>query len=158
MYAIRSYYGGRYLQLGETNPSPYITETIEELAAAGATVAVVVCNTAHILYDQWARSTSIPVINIIDAAVAEARCVRGGGVASLVSESLAKHNIYGRAIDAAGLESYSLPEMHQSLVSGFIEQVKVHGRLNKEDDVAVGKLIDHLNAYNVGTVLRNNFV
>jgi aspartate racemase len=39
---------GRYFQLGETDPSPAIKESISELHLQGATVVVVPCNTAHV--------------------------------------------------------------------------------------------------------------
>src|SRR4051812_28423752 len=41
---------GRHLELGETDPSPYLREGIEALLAQGAALVALPCNTAHILY------------------------------------------------------------------------------------------------------------
>ena len=60
---------GRHLQLGERDPSPFIKLTIEELARQGATVVVVPCNTAHILYERWAVDAPVPVPHIVDVTV-----------------------------------------------------------------------------------------
>ena len=47
----------------------------------GATIAVVVCNTAHILYDRWAPGAAIPVLDIIEETVR--RAAAGGATAVL---------------------------------------------------------------------------
>jgi aspartate racemase len=143
---------GRHLQLGERDPSPYISETITELANAGATVAVVACNTAHILYDRWASNAPIPVLNIIDTVIAEALYLHASKVVALASRSLVEYDLYGSKSEAAGLSYQRLPSSIQELVFHFIEQVKIAGRLSEEDEEALNLLICHLRAQQLDTI------
>src|SRR5690348_692419 len=82
---------GRHLQLGETDPSEAIAATIDELARQGATLAVVVCNTAHILFDRWSRNAPIPILHIIEETVRAAQGAGACKVVALASASLAQY-------------------------------------------------------------------
>ena len=68
---------GRYLELGERDPSPLIRETIDELAEQGATVVAVPCNTAHLLYDRWASGARVAVPNLIEVTADRVAGVSG---------------------------------------------------------------------------------
>jgi aspartate racemase len=144
---------GRHLQLGERDPSPFIAETIAELAANGATVAVVACNTAHILFDRWAVDAPIPVINIIDAVIGAAKVQGAIKVATLASGSLAAYDLYNRCAEEAGLTCCRLSAEYQAWVSSFIEQVKVGGELSGEGLAKLDLLIDYLKGQGIDTVL-----
>jgi aspartate racemase len=137
---------GRHLQLGETDPSPAIAATIRELAEQGATLAVVVCNTAHILFDRWSRDLPIPVLNIIDETIRLVIASKASRVASLASKSLAESGVYARAAERAGVRSHSISERYQSYVSGFIESIKVSGATTAADDANLAELVAHLRA------------
>lgn len=144
---------GRHLQLGERDPSPYIAETISELAANGATVAVVVCNTAHILYERWFRNSPIPIINIMDAVIAQAQRHQARHVVTLTSNSLAEYDLYGRKAEAAGLSCHRLNPHYQAFVGNFIEQVKKRGRLADEGQMELKQLLTYLKTQPIDTVL-----
>lgn len=144
---------GRHLQLGERNPSPYIAETIAELARAGATVAVVVCNTAHILYEQWAREAPIPVLHIVREAVEVARRSGARRLLALTSASLAERDLYGRQAEHAGLPCMPLSPDAQHIVNALIESIKQRGCLSPDEEAAVKTLIDHACLAGVDTVL-----
>jgi aspartate racemase len=143
---------GRHLQLGERDPSPYIAETIDELAAAGATVAVVVCNTAHILYERWSPNSPIPIINIMDAVIAQAQRQKARHVVALTSTSLAEHDLYGRRAEAAGLSCHRLTHSYQDFVGGIIEQVKQKGGLTDVGLVQLKQLLAQLKTQSIDTV------
>jgi aspartate racemase len=144
---------GRHLQLGEKDPSPDIAATIRELADQGATVAVVVCNTAHILFDRWAADLPIPVLNIVDETVKLASAGDGKQVTPLVSNSLATSDIYGKAAEAAGLKVHRVGKPYQDFINGFIESVKTTGDLKPADRASVESLIAHLKAEKIETVV-----
>ncbi|MBZ0113167.1 MAG: amino acid racemase [Thermoanaerobaculia bacterium] len=144
---------GRHLQLGETDPSAAIAATIEELASQGATLAVVVCNTAHILFDGWGRSASIPVLNIIDETVSAARSHGARKVTPLVSTSLAKADLYGSAVESVGLECTRLGSEDQELVGEVIEQIKIEGQMDSIVTDRVRALLEALRLRGVDTVL-----
>lgn len=143
---------GRHLQLGETDPSPFIAATIAELAAAGATIAVVACNTAHILFDRWAANSPIPVLNIVDATIEQARLSGARDVMALTSESLARYDLYGKTAEAAGFSFHSLPAEFQKIVNGLIEEVKVRGDLSQEGHLAFSQLLKYLSNLTVDSI------
>lgn len=118
---------GRHLELGETDPSPFIAATIRELAAQGATVVVVPCNTAHVLYGRWSAEAQVALPNIVDETVADIAAQGARRVASLVSPSLRRHDVYGAALRRAGLESVDPGEAGAALVAQAIEDVKRSG-------------------------------
>lgn len=143
---------GRHLQLGETDPSPAIAATIDELARQGATVAVVVCNTAHILFDRWGKAPPIPVLHIVDETVRAAVARGARRAAALVSSSLASAGLYARAIIAAGGESVPLTGDQQTTVAALIERVKT-GASDLHRDAAATRLLDELIASGADTII-----
>ena len=144
---------GRHLQLGETDPSPAIAATIRELAAQGANVAVVVCNTAHIVYDRWAPGSPIPVPHIVREAVAQAANQGSRRVTPLVSSSLAEYDLYGLAVEQAHLECRRLDSEQQRVVGDLIEQIKVQGALDPTHQDDARRLLSSLRQEGVDTVL-----
>ncbi len=115
---------GRHLELGETDPSPYIAQTIAELAAQGATVVVVPCNTAHLLYERWATQASVPVPHIVQEAVAAVQRAGAKRVAALTSSSLRQHALFDRTMTAAGLEAVNIGDELARSVAIAIDEVK----------------------------------
>jgi aspartate racemase len=144
---------GRHLQLGETDPSPAIAATIDELARQGATVAVVVCNTAHILYERWAREARIPVLHIIEETVQHAAARGARRIAALVSASLAEHDLYGQRIRAMSLQSHELARADQDVVNDLIAAVKIQGSLDATRSAAAGALLAKLKREGVDAVI-----
>jgi aspartate racemase len=144
---------GRHLQLGETDPSAAIAATIDELARQGATLAVVVCNTAHILYGRWASNAPIPVLHVIDETV-QAAAERGAmRVAALVSASLAERDLYGERAAARGLTCSRVGAADQRVVSDVIEAVKVSGTMSAPTASAVRGLLERLKSDGVDTII-----
>jgi aspartate racemase len=144
---------GRHLQLGETDPSEAIAATIEELARQGATLAVVVCNTAHILFERWARNSSIPVLHIIEETTLRAIELKAGIVAPLVSAALADHDLYGQQAQARGLSCVRPEAADQSIVNELIAFIKVSGGLDTARTQAARLLLERLQARGVDTII-----
>jgi aspartate racemase len=135
---------GRHFELGERDPSPFIAATIDELAQQGATLAVVPCNTAHILYDRWAADAPIPVPNIVDVTV-ETMHVKGVRKAAVfASRSLSRHGLYEKALQGAGLAIARLNDESVELISLAIEQVKVTAQVSAALTVQVENLLREL--------------
>ena len=142
---------GRHLELDEINPSKFIAQTIKELAGQGATVAVVACNTAHILYEQWSKHAPIPVLHIIEETIHFALDSGAMKVAPLVSSSLSRADLYGKQADALGVACYRLKPELQEIVSSLIETIKTSGSI--QDQAALDTLWLRLKAMNVDTVV-----
>lgn len=143
---------GRYLQLSEVDPSPYIAETIRELAENGATVAVVACNTAHILFDRWASCSPIPIINIIDATVEQAHKVGTRSALALTSDSLHAYDLYGKAAEKEGILFHRLPSEFQIVVNRLIEQVKVEGTISQNGRHDFLRLLTYCSSIGVDSI------
>lgn len=119
---------GRFLELAERDPSPFIRASIQELVTMGATVVVVPCNTAHILYDRWQRGSSVSVPSIIEATVAGIAACKVRKVAVLASAAIAKYQIYNSALEKAGLETVHLSTQQQDIITATITQIKTNGQ------------------------------
>jgi aspartate racemase len=119
---------GRHLELGETDPSPFIRSCIDDLLARGATVVAVPCNTAHILYNRYATGVESYVPNMI--ALAVAAIAMGVNVpqrlAVLGSRQTILHNQYGDYLHAKGGTVMDTSPW-QAEVSALIESTKQFG-------------------------------
>lgn len=144
---------GRHLELGETDPSPTIAATIAELASGGATVVVVACNTAHILYDRWALNAPVPVPHIVAETVKAASTQGARRVASFTSTSLSRANLYRDHAVKAGLAAHALSDSAQQTVSDMIGLVKAHGSVDSLVQSRWDELVTELKAGEVDTVL-----
>ena len=144
---------GRYFELDETNPSPYIRQTIIELVVQGAGVVVVPCNTAHILYPDWTENISVPVPSIIDAAV-ERAISRGGKLFSVFeSSTLRKNGLYRNVIEISAKDYLPLSEAQSTSVATFISKIKLQGKPSEDDYIEFKKLILELKSEGVDTII-----
>jgi len=144
---------GRYFDYGEEDPSPYIAATIRELARSGATVAVVPCNTAHILFDRWTMGSPIPVINIIEEALKHVVRDGAGSIVILSSKTLSNSGLYQDKSLLYGLQSESLSEESLATVFRLIGQVKVIGQIPAHEMLAVSKLVEEIDSKNPNAVV-----
>lgn len=135
---------GRFLELAERDPSPFIAASIAELASMGATVVVVPCNTAHILYEKWQHGASVAVPSIIDATVAEIAAFQVKKVAVLASAAVAKYQIYRTAMQQTGLQTVNLSIKQQNLISTTITQIKTSGQADQHTLQLVDILLEQL--------------
>lgn len=122
---------GRYLELNERNPSPFIAKTIMELSKQGATVAVVPCNTAHILYEEWAKNSPIPVPNIIEVTCDAIYKKGAKKVLTLSSINLYKYKLYENELKKYDIESVKLTKTQISLIGKAIEEVKISNSISE---------------------------
>lgn len=113
---------GRCLELGETDPTPFLAAGIANLAANGATVVAVPCNTAHIFYDGYTRDAPVYVPHIVDVACKKAQSLGIKKVLLLASRSVVKYNLYADRFKDHDMDVVSFPD--QELVSHTIEMVK----------------------------------
>lgn len=65
---LRFLYAGEHAQLAEA-----IVEAVQEVARAGADVALLAANTPHIVFEEIARAAPIPMISIVEATLRAAQ-------------------------------------------------------------------------------------
>ena len=145
---------GRHLELGEPNPAPAIGQTISELLANGADIVAVICNTAHILYPQWAAQHSGKVLNIVDETVRQINDGSTNRVAVFASRSLTNVALYDQALNNVGISTYVLDEGQKTAVYETIENVKQHGSIGAAPSGRISRVLEELRSAGVeGVVL-----
>lgn len=102
----------------------------------GMGVIAIPCNTSHYFYDKLQEQISIPIINMISAAVEAAKksnpALKKIGI--LATDGTIFSGIYKKECEKVGLEYYAPDEIHQKLVMNIIyEQIKKGLRGSDED-------------------------
>lgn len=124
---------GRWLELKETDPVPFIVEAIVSLVKAGASIIALPCNTAHILYPRYRAlvdkqvHTNIPdMISITAQAAAaslkERQSPQQRSALILASRQVITNEIYTNALSSVNINT--TVHQNQDLVSACIEAVK----------------------------------
>ncbi len=136
---------GRCLELGETNPSPYIRDAIIRLHKYGADFVIIPCNTAHYFYDEFTKDLEIHVPNMIEETskyiVKNFENIQKIGLLS--SRTTVKYHLYEKFLSPFNIKLITLPE-EQNKISEIIEQVKIgnDGVVTKKNiNVIINKLI-----------------
>lgn len=78
------------------SPLAAMVDSGRRLVAAGAGVVVVPCNTAHLWFDEIERALALPMLHLVDAAIAEAleRVPDGGKVGLLATDATLASGLY----------------------------------------------------------------
>ena len=117
---------GRYLELGEADPVPYICQSIESLYQMGASIIAVPCNTAHILYERYAADFPVIIPDMIEVTRSATLRRCGKTLRSVVvfaSKLTKQYRLYEKAF--AGFQVSLLDtERYQADISNLIEKVK----------------------------------
>lgn len=117
---------GRYLELHETDPVPYMREAIQKLHAAGASIIAIPCNTAHILYDRYATDLDVMIPNMIEATTDYCITTCNNipqAVAVFASRLTQQHGLYEQVFARHGGKLIDT-SAHQAEISALIEAVK----------------------------------
>jgi aspartate racemase len=104
-----------------TSPSRAIANSLDKLSSLGADFGVVICNTAHIYFDEIEQQVALPLINMIgNVAQHVAKAAPGKTIGLLATTATARSSIYPRHVEAAG-NAIALPcEADQDLISDAI--------------------------------------
>lgn len=127
---------GRHLELGERDPSPFIRQTIAELAQSGAGVVVVPCNTAHILYARWSEAAPVAVPNILEVSIDRVAALGARSVAVLESGTLRTSRAYPDLARARGLRTVALTDAEAEVVRDLITAIKLRGQPSDDENRA----------------------
>ena len=120
---------GRYLDLNETDPAPFIRDGIEKLQKMGADFVAVPCNTAHILYDRFVADLSVPVPHIADITAVSLLEKGYSSPLVLCTKMTRDYRLYESTFSRFGLPVRHFPE--QGLITEAIYAVKQSGDTNK---------------------------
>jgi len=91
---------------GGESPVPVICEGIRHLAAAGADLILIPCNTAHAFFDELQAATSVPIVNMIELCAGWIRdhYTEGDRLGILATTGTVRSGIYETALRRRGLD------------------------------------------------------
>lgn len=133
---------GRYFELGEENPSVYISQTIKELYNQGADCILIPCNTVHILQNEWSQQSPIPIISILESVVDEAKKYKGR-IITFATKTTTSMHIYSNILEKKGFLTANVDDKQQSVINSIIEEIKILGYF-EDKHYLLKKLLDNL--------------
>ena len=106
----------------------YILESLHRLQSAGATFGAITSNTTHLVFDKVAPRSPIPLINIVDVCVEEARGLGLRRLGILGTRWLVQARLYPDVAQRHGIEIVVPPEpdrawMHDRYVGELVKGV-----------------------------------
>ena len=108
------------------SPAPCLIEMAQNLVAWGADFLAIPCNTAHFYYDAVQSAVDVPVLNMIDLAVAaiisKKSSVRQPGL--LASTGVLMTGLYKKRFEKKGLALITPDDPVQKKVMTAIRQIK----------------------------------
>jgi len=110
-----------------SDPAPVLADMARRLETAGATALGIPCNTAHHYARQIEAAVSIPLLNMVDLAVARAaQCLpSGASIGFLASPAVQLAGIFDQALERQRLTAL-WPE-NADLMLGAIRDIKANG-------------------------------
>lgn len=140
---------GRYLELGEADPVPFIKKGIRALFMQGAEIIAIPCNTAHILYSKYAKGSPVLLPNIIHITAQTCINVKANKILILASKLTIQHRLYQNIFQINGVDFIVPNKEEQGLVSNAIEEVKK----NQVQQATREKLYELINFLGADTVI-----
>ena len=111
---------------GAEDPGPALAEAAGKLAAAGADVIAIPCNSAHAYLDVMRSAVDVPILDMIGLAVKEVarRAPDAGRVGILAASGAIQVGLYSRPLEKAGLRPLAPEPTVQAGVMAAIRSVK----------------------------------
>ena len=104
------------------NPLPVMIEDARRLAAYGATLLAVPCNTAHFFYDALNAAVDIPILNIIEETVSALSAMKVRQVGILATEGTVSSGAYHKICSAYGIRAVAPSAEDQQRLNALIYQ------------------------------------
>lgn len=117
----------------DQNPIPIIIEDAKKLAACGADLVCIPCNTAHTFYDEIQQGSPVPVIHMIRETAKRAGSLGAKRAAILATDGTLHSKVYQKALMEEGIEPIIPDEKTQRLVMSVIyDDVKAGNSVSEE--------------------------
>ncbi len=134
------------LLYGGEDPTPYLVDSVNRLAKAGADFAVFICNTAHAFLEKVQRQSVIPVLNLAELAVER---LHKKGIDELWltgTKGLISSGVYQKAAEKYKVRMRILDNRTQDSLMNVIYSVKA-GELEKAARVWQNEVEPRLDGY-----------
>lgn len=122
----------------------YLLTGIRNLAAAGAEVGALACNTGHMVFDELQKASPIPLVSIVDVTCAEA--VRQGyqRVGLLGTAATMEADFFKTPFREAGIEVVIPDEKERAYIADRIVNELEMGSVNEDTAAHVLKLVERM--------------
>lgn len=120
---------GRFFDLNEKNPSEAIRQSIQSLLDQGAYKCAVICNTAHILFDEWGDDFGGNLINLLSEVGEEINkheCSKFSVIGSSYLNDFKTYEKYTKAT------LVPLSEKEQAVSSKIINLIKTGNQISQD--------------------------
>jgi aspartate racemase len=121
----------------------YVTESVERLTAAGAELIAVAANTPHLVFDELAAISKVPLVSIVEACAAEAERRGLKKVLLLGTRFTMEAGFYPEVFARRGIEV---------IAPGDADRTWVHDRY--VDELLTGKFRDEVKEEFAGLIER----
>ncbi len=137
---------GRYFDLGEDNPSLYIRNALDDLLNQNVHCCAVICNTAHILFDQWGAELDDQVINFLHEVGKQIDKINSRRFSVIGSSYLNTFQTYQKYTSSIYVP---LTQVEQNVASEMINAVKTGKSVDNVSISKTKKIIQRLRNENV---------
>jgi aspartate racemase len=124
----------------------YMADAVEALAAAGADFAVLASNTPHVIFESLARRSSIPLVSIVEVAVAGARARGLKRLALFGTRFTMQGTFYATAFEHAGIAVLSPSAADQSRIHQIYMDELVPGIFKDESRATILDVVTRMQA------------
>ena len=122
----------------------YLFAGIENLAAAGADFGALACNTGHIVFDRLEARSPIPLVSIVDAALADVERKGIGKVGLIGTAATMEGGIYAEPFAQEGIEVVvPLPD-EQGYIAGKITDELELGRYEQATRGRMAEIVSRM--------------
>lgn len=123
---------------GGEDPSAYLLEGLNKLAAWGADVLAVPCNTAHYFIDKMKDQIPRPLIHIVESTLEQAKQKSPSGAWLIATKGTIRTGLYQRYANQMGVKLLLPDSEEQDKIQSCIELVK------KNDSQAAGRALKEI--------------
>ena len=102
------------------NPLPSMNREVSRLAAVGAELVAIPCNTAHYFYDGIREASPIPILNIIRETADFCSFLGLSKVGVLATDGTVRSGAYKETLEALGIEYMTCSDEDQKVVTDII--------------------------------------
>ena len=129
-------------RLGET--ADYILDAVRSLAHAGADLGLIASNTPHLVFDEIAERSPIPLISIVQATCDAAKSMGLDKFALLGTRTTMQGGFYQKHFAARGMGIVLPGERDQAVVDDRYMAELVQGNFREETRVELLSIVDGL--------------
>jgi aspartate racemase len=132
----------------------FLVEEIGKLARAGATFGVISANTPHVVFDEVASKSPIPLISIVEATCAEAKVRKLKRLALFGTRYTMQASFYPKVFSREGTELFVPDQKDQAYIHDKYLNELIPGKFLPETRTGLVAIVDRMKAkHNIDGVI-----